>query len=294
VYWEKKICFRLTTRRIVIAILVATIVANMVIVGVVFGSSSFTYVSTQTPSSTAQPSITSSVVPPATIPWKTVTDTPTSLPTVTVTTTDTPTEHVTVEMCILNSSWPVYFTQQGDTLVSVARSIGSSVDELMLANCMHDARIQPGQPLYLPRLPVMTPTPTSSVTATYIPSITPTNTPTVTATITPNVSTVFQNPRGTYSCSERSDNFYVSVTPYDPQGVRSVIAIYLINSEPREEILMQPDGETYYGSTFSAGEYATVDIVNFYFIALDNSGEMTESKVYNASITPCPTIQQSN
>jgi hypothetical protein len=267
----------------------------MAIVGVVFGSTSFTYVPTQTQTSTAQLHITPSVVSSATMPWVMTTNTPTSLPTVTVTATDTLAEHPTLNLCILNSNWPIYYVQNGDTLLSIARSIGASVDELIQANCLLDYLIQPGQPLYLPRLPVMVPTLILSATETFVPSSTPTNMPTITLTNTPNVSTVFQNPLGTlYVCSERSVNFYVSVKPFNPQGVRSVAAIYMINGEPRGEILMQPDGDTYYGSKSAFENYATIDIVNFYFTAFDSSGKMTESNIFNASIIPCPSIQQSN
>ena len=37
-HWEKKICIRLTIRRIVVTILAASAVTNLVIVGVVFGA----------------------------------------------------------------------------------------------------------------------------------------------------------------------------------------------------------------------------------------------------------------
>jgi len=164
----------------------------------------------------------------------------------------------------------------------------------MQANCLLAEPILPGQPLYLPRLPV-TPTYTSSITPTNTSSSTPTDTPTETITSPPDVPTDFQNPSGTYSlCSTVPDILDISVIPVDPQGIGSLTAFYSINGDSWSEISMQPDGNTYYGSIFLSSKYETVDTVNFYFLAYDSLGNRTESKKFDALITFCSATQQSN
>ncbi len=105
---------------------------------------------------------------------------PTDTPTLTPTFTPTPTP------CRPRFDWPVYIAQAGDTLSSIARATGTSVEQLILANCLVSDRIYVGQLLYVPRLPpTPTFTPTATHTPTYTPTATPTFTPTSTATPTP-------------------------------------------------------------------------------------------------------------
>ena len=107
-------------------------------------------------------------------PAPTVTPTPAATPTFTPTPTPTPTP------CVLRFGWPVYVVQPGDTLFSLARLTGSTVEELKRANCLFDERIYAGQRLYVPRLP-----PTATYTPTPTPTPTPSATPTSTSTHTP-------------------------------------------------------------------------------------------------------------
>jgi LysM repeat protein len=130
-----------------------------------------------------------------------------ALPTATVLATPIPT------LCGPPFGWTIYIVRPGDTLASIARATGTTVAQLMLANCLVSDRIYAGQRLYVPRLPIpptlpptftptptptdtetptATPTPTSPVvpttetpTASATPSLTPTATPTDTATSTP-------------------------------------------------------------------------------------------------------------
>ncbi|HKZ82548.1 MAG TPA: LysM peptidoglycan-binding domain-containing protein [Anaerolineae bacterium] len=120
-------------------------------------------------------------------PTPTETPAPTETPTPTVTTTPTPTP----TPCVPRLDWPIYIVQPGDTLFSIARVTGSTVDELVRANCLFDERIYAGQALRVPRLPppptytpTPTPTPTSSATPTSKSTNTPTHTPTHTSTPT--------------------------------------------------------------------------------------------------------------
>jgi hypothetical protein len=111
----------------------------------------------------------------------------------------------TLAVCILRSEWPIYFVQQGETLSTLARAAGSTIDELMLANCLHDPGIHPRQPLHVPRVPVkaLPPTPSPSPTATPTASptatltATPTDTPTPTPTNTPSVAPHTPTPTST-------------------------------------------------------------------------------------------------
>jgi len=172
--WEKKICIRITARRIIVAILIAASSANLIIVGAAFEAAS---IPTSTPTSLSPnqiltltfgvptATIVDTVVPASsTVETLTVTNSPTSTFTLTATPTITPTSSPIPTVCVLKSYWYVYFVQGGDTLYGLARLTGSSVDELMLANCLPDTRIYKGQLLYLPRLPIQTITPTFTYT----------------------------------------------------------------------------------------------------------------------------------
>ena len=176
----KRICFRITTRRIVGAILVAASAINLTVVGVAFGMSSspatptatvpspaLTATMGKTTAPTAASSETLTQVPSVTATYTfTVTGTATQTPSITPTYTFTPTNTLTntpsLTPCVPQYSWPSYLVQKGDTLFSLARAIDSNVYELMLANCLLDDLIYVGQFLYVPRLPIVTPTATAT------------------------------------------------------------------------------------------------------------------------------------
>lgn len=178
--WEKKICIRLTTRRILGAVLTASTVVNLVIVGAAFEASAPTAELTATFLLTTPPRTTTTLAPASTA---SETFTPTSTPSATLTQTDTLTPPPTLTLCILRSYWPVYRVQQGDTLFNLAQATGSTEGELRLANCLPNDQIYPGQLLYVPRLPRNPITP--SFTATVTPTVTSTDTLTATSTYTP-------------------------------------------------------------------------------------------------------------
>ena len=67
--------------------------------------------------------------------------------------------------------WPIYIVRLGDTLFSIARATGASITQLIVANCLNSERIYAGQRLFVPRLPIVPPTPTPII-------IPPTDTPT--------------------------------------------------------------------------------------------------------------------
>jgi LysM repeat protein len=104
-------------------------------------------------------------------------------------------------------SWVRYTVQRGDTLFSLARSRGTTVYQVLNANCRTSSYIQAGQQLYLPPLPATatplptepppppppppTQTPLPPPTATAIPTPVP---PTATATAVPATPTPTSTP----------------------------------------------------------------------------------------------------
>jgi LysM repeat protein len=94
--------------------------------------------------------------------------------------TDTP------AACGAPANWVAYIVQPGDTLFSIALSVGSSVDQLRTANCLTSDTIHTGQRLYVPRLP----TPASPTLEPTNPPPPPTKTPVPQPTATPTDSNI--------------------------------------------------------------------------------------------------------
>ena len=112
-----------------------------------------THMPTHTPTMTQTPTATHTATP-----------TPADTPTPTGTPTFTPTPSLTP--CYVRFDWPVYTVKLRDTLFSIGRVTGATVDELKRANCLTSDWIYPGQPLRVPRLP-----PTATPTPTTIPAV---------------------------------------------------------------------------------------------------------------------------
>ena len=81
--------------------------------------------------------------------------------------------------------WVVYIIRHGDTLYSLSRQFGLTVDFLMSANCLTSTYIVTGQRLYVPYLPAPA---TLYPSATAVPSRTPTRILTQTPTTKPPVA----------------------------------------------------------------------------------------------------------
>ena len=194
-HWEKKICFRITTRRIIGAILAVSTVANLVIVGAVFGADPPPAAPTMTPVLTTPLSTITSTIPTSTAGEVfTSTQTPGTTPTDSITPTQISIDPTTWIPCLKRFYWPTYRVQPGDTLFSLASVTDSTVSELMSANCLSNDRIYAGQLLYVPRLlsntvtPTATPTNTETATPTATPGAAPTDTLTPTSTGTPSIT----------------------------------------------------------------------------------------------------------
>src|SRR5258708_39928310 len=73
-------------------------------------------------------------------------------PTDTASETDTPVP--TASACVVRSDWPSMVIADGDTLSGIASRTGSTIDALVIANCMDNAAsIIAGQTLHVPTLP---------------------------------------------------------------------------------------------------------------------------------------------
>jgi len=299
-YWEKEIRFRLTTRRIFGAILAAMSAMNLIIVGAVFEAAS-SATPTLTPLSITQVQTLTFPVPTSTVEEtfvSTLASTESATQTISATFTDTviPTATSTSPpiptLCTVRSYGSIYYVQRGDTLYALAHLTGSTVEELMLANCLTDTRILTGQLLYMPRLPVVTLMPTSTYTPTGTPYIPPTFIPTATLTDTPIITpiyepTIFQNPSGNISLCYDPYYIYFSVLPLDSQAIRSVTVFYSFNNGPWNEISMGPDGATYYGSGTITGKYAQAEMDYYYFRAIDSLGNITNSDKFSITFISC-------
>jgi hypothetical protein len=244
-HWEKKICIRITLRRIVGTILAASVVANLIIVGAVYGADSAPPAPTRTSESTTPLPTSSFRIPGATVegtailawtplPGVTLTDTPG----VTLTNTFTPAQMSGDlpgwPLCIKRFYWRTYRVRQGDTLFALASATGSTVNELTAANCLANGQIYAGQVLYVPRLLISTitstlpATPTPSITATpsatetTLPTATYTSTSTDTPTITPTYTpsqTATDTPTSTFTSTATNTPPSPTIAPNSPPGV---------------------------------------------------------------------------
>jgi len=180
-YWEKEIRIRLTTRRILGGILATISVVNLFIVGAVVNATTLSSISTSTSTQTTPPPTNTYVIPSpgdtkvvitlTSIPTYTETQTPSSTPTNTVTSTASFNVTPSPLPCTLWTHWATYIVQWGDTLYSLAPDTGTTVEELMLANCLYDNRIYVGQILYVPRLLIKPSTITPSETVPPSPTL---------------------------------------------------------------------------------------------------------------------------
>jgi hypothetical protein len=177
---------------------------------------------TPTPTPTATAVATVAIVTAMPTPSFTATSTramtPTWIPTFTPTNTPTPTRCRPWPP----SGWVPCTVKRGDTLYSLARQCGTTVQIVMRVNCLTGSKIVSGQRLWLPCC--ATPTPTFTTTWTPTPTSSPTPTPTPTSDLTPPPPPVLFNPRydARIPCPADPVNVsfqWTSVT--DPSGVQN-------------------------------------------------------------------------
>ena len=261
-HWEKTIHIRITLRRIVGALVLASIAANLLIVGAAFGADP----------APATPTVTALLTTPAwtatrlaltstasETPGATQTFTPTETATETLTPTPTSTPQPTLTVCVKRSDWPLYRVARGDTLYSIALATGSTVQELKLANCLESDWLVAGQPLHVPRLPV-TPTPTDTLTSP------PPDTPATFDLL--------------QAMSCQSPYVFFAVSVYDPEGILSVtVQVYSQDTLISEAPMEQGEGG-YYGSALISEPFRIESITHYQFRAVDSFQNPTVSQRY--------------
>ncbi len=274
---QKKFCFCFTARRLVFAVLLTTSLANLFITGAVLGAGDTPTSTVPPPSATPHmelgPYLTLTGVVPTATEFATlapkITEPATLTATATMTDTSTPsptqTPSSTPVSCVKKANWPYIYVQANDTLYSLAVVTGSTINELMLANCLTDTRIYIKQQLYVPRLPV------------------PSNTPTTTS-----VPTHFKDPYGAISTCNRPPFFSFSVLPIDPEGIKSLLVSYNVDGGPSTTLSMQADGPTYYASGYLSEKEFNAQTLYFYFVAVDGRGNYEYSLEYKVTASPCP------
>lgn len=285
----RKICCQITPRRVMGAILIAASVVNLLIVGAVYK----TAVPDAAPRSSVRPTSSgfltlgsTSEIPtaipstPTNLPTQTFTASPTS--TFTFTPTETPTATASntplpsPTQCVPQYFWPIYVVQPRDNLSAIALITGSSVPELMLANCLTRTLIYVGQRLYVPYLPI----PTATITSTYTP-IVPTNGP-----------TVFQEVSVCYGITSTITDYsiFIQVIPFDLEGINSLVVFFRVNGGSWNRLRMTPSGDFYTASGPLDSKPTANDKVYYIFQATDNVGNIGISAQLSNYFEPCPVI----
>lgn len=276
----RKICCRITPRRILGTVIVTASVVNLIIVGTVLEASASTLPETATPTPTANPIMTTFLAPAATVsalPSSTTlpTQEPTQTPTVTATATSTFTPTQTSTPTSSATPWPTattctpwywwfgYIVPEGDTLSHISTLTGASIDQLMIANCLPDTRIYAGQLLYVPRLPVIiTDTPTQM----------------------PNVPTNFGP--ATVCWDGSAFSFRISAT--DVEGIRLMLVSYRVDgAESGSNIPLESAGDTYSGSQPGMGDRSSTDTIHYWFVSTDTTGSTAQSGEYVDTLPYC-------
>jgi LysM repeat protein len=284
---NKKICFCITPGRIMGAVLLAASVVNLIIVGTAFEltfpdpvpatitATQMALTATETPSAaTVAPRyiFTATVEPTGTLtPTFTLTPTATFTSTSTNTSTPTGTPLPPPTQCTARFYWQVYRVQQGDTLYSLAIVTGSSVEELMKANCLSNTLIYRGQQLYVPQLPI-------PPTATFTQPVPDLSKPAVT-TPAANSQTSVQSSFVCYKIGEaKVAVIYIiqfSAALFDPEGISSVIVEYQVNDESPSKAEMSPAGTFYVANGPLSNISGENDVVRYFYRVTDSTGNTT-------------------
>jgi hypothetical protein len=167
----------------------------------------------------------------------------------------------------------VYRIKRGDTLFSLALGTGSTVRELVSANCLLNDRIFAGQLLYVPRLPVE-------------PTVTDTET-----SPTEDSPTTFELLES-MTCDPPSFVSF-SVRANDPEQISSVaVQVYSSQGQIIAEMSLEGDQINYSGWTFLTEPYTVADIAYYQFRAVDSLGNVTTSPSYTERSSSCIVSQQ--
>jgi LysM repeat protein len=193
--------------------------------------------STSSPTSTLHPTVTTR--PTETTVKASPTATHTSSPTRTVTSTTTQTSapsplpsatHFPTTPpqppagCGPPASWVIYIVQPGDTLYSISRMYGVTVEQLNYANCLTSSSIYPGQRLSVPNVAPQLPTPTTTSGPVATNTQPPPTTPLPTNTLPP--PAIPTNPPPSSGCGPPASWVTYTVQPGDT--VYSISSAYSI------------------------------------------------------------------
>jgi len=273
---EKRNCFRFTQNRVLGAVLVAVSIINLMVVGAVYSAAPFSPVPAATTTIVTQLPLTESFTPASTLtPTETLTPTATQTPTSTATQTPsvTLTDLFTPTVCMPPVGWVIYIVRPGENLFRIGLASGANAAQLKLANCLINDQIFPGQPLYVPRLPIYTPTPSATLTS------------------IPNSPTAFEKPSICYDSITGVDKqtFYIhfSVIVYDPEVVTTVVVSYNINGGASANIFMTLKETIYFGTGSLSSMPSTTDTVKYSFVATDRPGSITASIEDSVQLVPC-------
>ena len=113
-------------------------------------------------------------------------------------------------------TWVIYRVRPGDTLGTIARATGTTLSQLMVANCLTSDRIYTGQALFVPHLPFPIPTrppifiPTWTPTPIPLPTVPPTAPPTPTESVP-----TFETPTDTPTLPPPTETLPPTETPTD-------------------------------------------------------------------------------
>jgi LysM repeat protein len=172
------------------------------------------------------------------------------------------TQNATRAGCTVRTDWVNYTVQANDNLSSIASRAGTTVNELVTANCLTDANtIRQGQTLVVPRTPAtFTPGPSATPSITN----TPQNTPTASATPAPVQLLAF-------SANVTSANAGDTVTlSWEVTGAKNV----------RLQLRVEPSGETrswadqpLKGSIQYTFPAAADSLYRFYLAVIGNDGQ---------------------
>lgn len=170
-------------------------------------------------------------------------------------------------------AWSVYVVQRGDWLQAIAGITGSSVPELIRANCLVDTVIYPGQELHVPRLP-----------------ITPTFTPFTPTTFT-NTPTDFKL-LDILAC-DVPYHVLLALSAGDPQGIQSVVVrFYTAQDFLISEMDMEPDGSTYSVDEFISQQFTVYNIDYYQFSAVDGLNDVSVSSRFRDRSSSCVPLTQ--
>lgn len=175
--------------------------------------------------------------------------------------------------CVPFTAWTVYTVTEGDTLGAIAEDAGTTVEQLVTANCLANAElIYVGQQLYVPRLPA---------TAIPVPTATPL------ATVNPNAPVFLQalNVQQTWRDSAgQAVTYYPSVRLSVPVSNATVVTFYVNDPGGAAAIMIGQDADPWDGAILDY-DFPAAGVFTFQ-AAADNESLRVLSTVFTVRYDP--------